>query len=519
MRMDAIDRSYVAAERVMQHPVIGTHMGHIQGMADRIADAEAVMNHQTDNIVARDVHTTKLTEALQLEMEERQNWMRIAMEQEAARVRAESERDAALRQAEMETRGRKLAEVGADTERAAMQNARADAEAHADLVAEAQERTKAYAIVTADLIERERVIVDSFRAREEALLASHPCPPVPPCPDPIALADTIMVNGPPPVRHEKPELSGLGAPLKSSRNGVGAVTSEPVSKGFAKRVGLTPDQSLRQLEQDIDKPIQIPAFTREPMEALEAKDSSLTSAVPSCARQSKSPVQITADRESQREEEKASRASDEHLGHSAYRRESGSTAAMTYHSREPRHGTALVDRIASIQESMRATETVPPLVALPPPPLPLAAASPKVEGGVVGTESRPSLAKRDSSAATAHRPAQIHMVQASNPPLGCGSPPPRRTLLVQLSSWHTFCRRTLRPISTDQSPKGMRELGCSSHRSRRPHHRRSHRPQCRRPHHSIQYILSIRGQGCLHPNCTAVSLTFGEKNARDPKTQ
>ena len=111
--------------------------------------------------------------------QERQNWMRIAMEQEAARVRAESERDNALRMVEMEQRGKQLAEVSADTERAAMENARADAEAHAEMVQEAQERTRAYALVTADLIERERVIADSFRAREHALLASHPHPPVP----------------------------------------------------------------------------------------------------------------------------------------------------------------------------------------------------------------------------------------------------------------------------------------------------------------------------------------------------
>ena len=172
--------------------------------------------------------------------------MRIAMEQEAARVRAESERDNALRMVEMEQRGKQLAEVSADTERAAMENARADAEAHAEMVQEAQERTRAYALVTADLIERERVIVDSFRAREHALLASHPHPPVPPCPDPIALADTAMVQGAA-ATYEPRSVTGLGAPVKPSSDRE-ARPPPPAAKGVAQRMALTPEHSLRQLE-------------------------------------------------------------------------------------------------------------------------------------------------------------------------------------------------------------------------------------------------------------------------------
>jgi len=208
-------------EEVVQG-ALGVNAMAMKGLAGKVVDAEALVHHQEHAVMARDAHSSSLTAALHLEMEastltsrdyddyddyddlepnpkyydqERQNWMRVAMEQEAARVRAETERDHALRRVEMEERGRRLAEVAAETERAQSENARADAMTHADMVADAQERTRAYCIVTADLIERERVIVDSFRAREEVLLQSHPHPPPPPCNDPIIMGDHAMTLG------------------------------------------------------------------------------------------------------------------------------------------------------------------------------------------------------------------------------------------------------------------------------------------------------------------------------------
>lgn len=112
-----------------------------------------------------------------------------------------------------------LAEVAAHTEKTAAQNARADAVVHAEAATEAQERTKAYAIVTADLIEREHAIVDGFLAREDALISTHPAPPLAPC-DPAALGKEALFQGAvavPPPPGTPLSYSQLGVPIFQNR--------------------------------------------------------------------------------------------------------------------------------------------------------------------------------------------------------------------------------------------------------------------------------------------------------------